>query len=108
MLSSPPYYGVASIGKMLLDLTIVKVDKLYHIRGQPANVIAITDDVYMTWESAAYRTMMKNYFFCFIPLLSLFYADFNQNRSAYDVLSGTMVVEKLQPLKCKQSDLISI
>lgn len=93
---------------MLLDLTVVRADKLYHIRGQPANVIALTPGGCMGWKRATLRSITKNLFFAFLFPLPFITAAANQNRCAYDVLCGSMVVELVQPLRCEQSELIPI
>lgn len=92
----------------MLNLTVVRADKLFHIRGQPADVIALTPGTNLGLKRAAFRSMTKNLFFAFLFPLPFITAAANQNRCAYDVLCGSMVIEVIQPLRCEQSELIPI
>ncbi|VVC40021.1 RDD [Cinara cedri] len=100
--------GGATLGKILLDLTVVRTDKLYNIQGQPNNIIALTPGGDLGWKRAILRSVTKNLFFSFMFPLPFIAAAANQNRCAYDVLSGSMVVEFAQPFRCEQSELIPI
>jgi len=102
------FQGGATVGKILLNLTVVRADKLFHIRGQPIDVIALTPGGDLGWKRAALRSITKNLFFAFLFPLPFITAAANQNRCAYDVLCGSMVVEVIQPLRCEQSELIPI
>ncbi|XP_060868832.1 protein FAM8A1-like [Metopolophium dirhodum] len=102
------FQGGATVGKTLLDLTVVRADKLFNIRGQPTDVIALIPGGDIGWKRAALRSITKNLFFAFLFPLPFITAAANQNRCAYDVLCGTMVVEVIQPLRCEQSELIPI
>lgn len=102
------FHGSATIGKILLDLTVVRADKLYHIRGQPLDVVVVSPGDYLGWKRATLRSIAKNLLFAFLFPLPFVAAAANQNRSAYDVLCGSMVVEIVQPLRCEESDLIPI
>ncbi|XP_025196320.1 protein FAM8A1-like [Melanaphis sacchari] len=102
------FQGGATVGKTLLDITVVRADKLFSIRGQPAEVIALIPGGDIGWKRATLRSITKNLFFAFLFPLPFITAAANQNRCAYDVLCGTMVVEFIQPFKCEQSDLIPI
>lgn len=81
---------------------------MYHIRGQPTDVIALTPGGDLGWKRAALRSVTKNLFFAFLFPLPFITAAANQNRCAYDILCGSMVVEVIQPLRCEQSELIPI
>jgi len=105
---STVFQGGATVGKTLLDLTVVRADKLFNIRGQPTDVIALIPGGDIGWRRAALRSITKNLFFAFLFPLPFITAAANQNRCAYDVLCGTMVVEVIQPLRCEQSELIPI
>ncbi|XP_022169880.1 uncharacterized protein LOC111033454 [Myzus persicae] len=105
---STVFQGGATIGKNLLDLTVVRADKLSNIRGQQSDVIALTPGGDIGWKRASLRSLTKNLFFAFLFPLPFITAAANQNRCAYDVLCGTMVVEGIQPLRCEQSELIPI
>ncbi|KAE9526201.1 hypothetical protein AGLY_013832 [Aphis glycines] len=98
----------ATVGKALLNITVVRADKLFCIRGQPADVIALTPGGIIGWKRATLRSITKNLFFAFLFPLPFITAAANQNRCAYDVLCGTMVVEFVQPLRCEQSELVPI
>lgn len=91
-----------------MNLTVVRADKLYNIRNQPAEVIAVTPGGYLGWRRAAIRSITKNLFFAFLFPLPFITAAANENRCAYDVLCGSMVVELVQPLSCELSELIPI
>lgn len=108
MQGSTLFQGGATVGKVLLDLSVVRVDKLYLIRGQPSDVIALTPGGDLGWKRAALRSITKNLFFAFLFPLPFVTAAANQNRCAYDVLCGSMVVEVIQPLICEQSELVPI
>lgn len=92
----------------MLNLTVVRTDKLYHIRNQPAEIIALTPGGDLGWRRAALRSITKNLFFAFLFPLPFITAAANENRCAYDVLCGSMVVELVQPLRCELSELIPI
>ncbi|KAL5243623.1 hypothetical protein ACI65C_011033 [Semiaphis heraclei] len=102
------FNGGATFGKTILDLTVVRADKLFNIRGQQSDVIALIPGGDIGWKRAALRSITKNLFFAFLFPLPFITAAANQNRCAYDVLCGTMVVENIQPLRCEQSELIPI
>ncbi|XP_015364432.1 PREDICTED: uncharacterized protein LOC107162166 [Diuraphis noxia] len=102
------FQGGATVGKTLLALTVVRADKLFNIRGQQSDVVALIPGGDIGWERAARRSITKNLVFAFLFPLPFITAAANQNRCAYDVLCGTMVVEVIQPLKCDQSELIPI
>lgn len=92
----------------MLDITVVKADKLYNIRGQPNNVIALTPGGDLGWKRSILRSVTKNLFFSFMFPLPFIAAAANQNICAYDVLCGSMVVETIQPFSCDQSELIPV
>ncbi|XP_050536130.1 uncharacterized protein LOC126902671 [Daktulosphaira vitifoliae] len=102
------YHGGATIGKMLLDLSVVRAEKICHIRGQPQDNIALTPGGDLGWKRSVLRSLTKNLFFAFLFPLPFVTAAANQNRCAYDVLCGSMVVESVQPLCCERSELIPI
>ncbi|XP_060834869.1 protein FAM8A1-like [Rhopalosiphum padi] len=102
------FQGGATVGKALLDISVVRADKLFCIRGQQADVIALIPGGDIGWKRATLRSITKNLFFAFLFPLPFITAAANQNRCAYDVLCGTMVVEVIQPLRCEQSELIPI
>lgn len=78
------------------------------MRGQPTTEIAITPGSDLGLKRAALRSFTKNLFFAFMFPLPFLTAPANQNRCAYDVLCGSMVVENLKPLRCPQSELIPL
>lgn len=91
-----------------MNITVVRADKLYHIRNQPVEVIALTPGGNLGWRRATLRSITKNLFFAFLFPLPFITAAANENRCAYDVLCGSMVVEFVQPLSCELSELIPI
>ncbi|XP_025207567.1 protein FAM8A1 [Melanaphis sacchari] len=102
------YQGKATIGKILFNITVVRADKLFSIRGQPADVIALIPGSNIGWKRAIIRSFVKNLFYTFLFPLPFITAEANQNRCAYDVLSGAIVVEAIEPFKCEQSEVILI
>jgi len=102
------FHGGATVGKILLDLTVVRCDKLFHIRGQADEIIAVSPGGDLGWKRATFRSITKNLFFAFLFPLPFITAAANENRCAYDVLCGSMVVEVVQPLSCEISELIPI
>jgi len=92
----------------VFDISVVRVDELFNIVGCPNHVIAVTPGSELGWKCATYRTLVKNVCFAFLYPLSFLAGASNQNRCAYDVLCGTIVVEIIQPFKCHASELIPI
>ena len=92
----------------MLGLTVVRADKLYYIRDQPNDNIVLTSGGHLGWKRAIRRSLAKNFIYSLIMPLPFLTAAANQNRCAYDVMCGTMVVEVIQPLRCDESELIPI
>lgn len=93
---------------MIYGIQVIRADKLYNIRGQPAYVFATTSSVNLGWKRAALRSIAKNVFFPFLFPLPFRPENANQNRCAWDMMCGSIVVEGLRTLKCDQSQLIPV
>ncbi|XP_050426875.1 protein FAM8A1-like [Adelges cooleyi] len=103
--SGNSFEGGATIGKMLLNITVVNAEKIYHLRGQPPHVIVLSPGGDLGWQQALLRSLTKNFIFAFLFPLPFISATANQNRCAYDIICNSMVVECVIPLRCERSEL---
>jgi uncharacterized RDD family membrane protein YckC len=87
--------GGATPGKTAMGIRVVLCTKVTHIEGRPLDVIAVhpATDLGLGWAFA--RSFIKNLIHAvlFPVCFALFF--FRHNRTVYDILCRTIVVEEL-------------
>lgn len=97
--------GGETTENMLLNLKVVRANKVYCIRGQPAGVFAVNPGDYVGWKRAAICLAIKNICFTFLFPLPLVAALAYPNTFGYNRLCGSMVVQSVRPFRVSNLNL---
>ncbi|CAH1977672.1 unnamed protein product [Acanthoscelides obtectus] len=83
----------ATPGKRYMGLIVITAESITPVPGRANETIAVTGASVLSWRKALGRALLKNLFVgLFLPLCVAFYI-FPHNRTSYDMMSNSIVVE---------------
>ncbi|CAG9855410.1 unnamed protein product [Phyllotreta striolata] len=95
----------ATPGKRYMGLMVITVEAITSVPGRPFETVSVTRAKPLGWRQSFTRATLKNLFVgLFLPLCIAFYI-FPHNRTSYDMMSKSLVVEYHQEFMLYHSNV---
>lgn len=85
--------GGATPGKKLMNLRVVRCEKVTLVRGEPDMVVLVEPGTDLGLMRASIRSVIKNFIVALFVPFTFTFLYFQFNRTGYDVLAQSIVIE---------------